>query len=269
MSRAHVTEVRCKSLLNRGTVGFAEYTLNAYLGCAFGCSFCYVPVVRDRRGQESPAPWGGWVQVKVNAPDVLRRELLRVDTGARIAIGTATDSWQPIEKRYGISRAILQELAYYPNRVSITTRSPLLLRDMDILAAMSDVVIGVSVATFDERARRVFEPYAPAVAGREALVRRLIGAGLAVRLFWCPILYGVSDSAPAVRAYLERAAALGVRQVVCDTLNYTQALAGPHMRLLRQYREVAGVPTAPSLPRAALAAEIARSSRRLGLRCAL
>ncbi|HXG23472.1 MAG TPA: hypothetical protein VNJ09_02870, partial [Chthonomonadales bacterium] len=138
MHRLHTTEVECKTILNRCTMPFADYTLNAYQGCAFGCSYCYVPVMRRRFRLEDEQKWGGWVQVKINAPEVLRRQMQQVPMEARIAIGTATDSWQPLEKRYGIARRILEELSYYPNPVRIVTRSPLLLRDIDILRRMAD-----------------------------------------------------------------------------------------------------------------------------------
>lgn len=265
MRNLHVEETECRTILNRSVMPFSDYTLNAYQGCAFGCSYCYVPMMRARRGQMDERAWGGWVQVKVNAPDVLRRQMLRVEPEARIAIGTATDSWQPLEKRYGITRRILEELALYRNPVSILTRSPLLIRDIDILTRMERVSVGVSLPTFDERARRVFEPDAPAIPGRVALVRRLVAAGLRVSLFWCPILPGVMDNAAAVEEYMGRAAELGVARVIWDTLNYTEGLARPHMQLLRVYREGGAGPRPPSLPKPALAREIARCAARHGL----
>src|SRR5579859_2773120 len=102
MRELHVEEIQCKTILNRSVMDFSDYTLNAYQGCAFACSYCYVPAMRARRGQIDERAWGGWVQVKVNAPDVLRRQMLKLQPEERIAIGTATDSWQPLEKRYGI-----------------------------------------------------------------------------------------------------------------------------------------------------------------------
>jgi DNA repair photolyase len=268
MRALNIQEVQCKTILNRSVMDFADYTLNAYEGCAFGCSYCYVPVIRQRRKQEDEHPWGGWVRVKVNAPDVLRRQMLRVEPDACIAIGTATDSWQPLDKKYGIARKILQELSYYPNPVRLLTRSPLLLRDIDLLTRMERVSVGVSLPTFDERARRVFEPYAPAIPGRVHLIRKLVEAGLRVTLFWCPILYGVSDHPDAVRDYVRQAAELGVAQMHCHTLHYTETLAKPHMQLLRVYRQVTGPTPQTSLPKPALTREIARWACHYGLKLA-
>jgi DNA repair photolyase len=267
MNRLQVEEIQCKTILNRSVMDFADYTLNAYEGCAFGCSYCYVPVMRQRRKQEDEHPWGGWVRVKVNAPDVLRRQMLRVPPEACIAIGTSTDSWQPLEKKYGIARRILLELSYYPNHVRLLTRSPLLLRDIDLLCKLERVSVGVSLPTFDERARRVFEPHAPAIPGRVHLIRQLVNAGLRVSLFWCPILYGVSDSAEAVHDYIQQASELGVSRIIYGTLNYTEALAKPHMRLLRVYREGADTPPPTGLTKPALLQEIERWARHYGVNC--
>jgi DNA repair photolyase len=269
MRNLRVQEVECRTILNRSVMPFSDYTLNAYQGCAFGCSYCYVPVMRGRRGQVDEEPWGGWVQVKVNAPEVLKKQMRRLAPEASIAIGTATDSWQPLEKRYGIARRILEEMAERPNPVSLLTRSPLLLRDIDVLKRMPGVKVGVSLPTFDEHARRVFEPMAPAIPGRVHLVRRLVEAGLEVSLFWCPILYGVTDNAEAVEEYLRQAKELGVARVVCDTLNYTEALAGPHMRLVRVYKEGLERPAPRPLARPALAREIEYWADHYGVRCRL
>jgi DNA repair photolyase len=268
MRDLHITEIQCKTILNRSVMPFADYTLNAYQGCAFGCSYCYVPVMRWRRGQVDDLKWGGWVWVKMNAAGVLRKQMQSIPLEARIAIGTSTDSWQPIEKRYGITRKILEELSYYPNPVSLLTRSPLLLRDIDILRTMSDVKVGVSVPTFDERVRRIFEPDASAIPGRAHLVRKLVEAGLRVSLFWCPILPGVMDNSESVRDYLRRAAELGVDRVVCDTLGYTERLAEPHKRLLQVYRQ--GIEFRPQrLAHPALSQEIARWADHFRIKCRL
>src|ERR1051326_6093168 len=97
--RIELTEAPCKSLLQKSKMGFTDYHINPYSGCAFGCSFCYVPSLRKFRGQEWET-WGRWAQAKTNAADVLRREMGKIDPEARITIGSATDAWQPAEKRY-------------------------------------------------------------------------------------------------------------------------------------------------------------------------
>jgi DNA repair photolyase len=269
MRRLHIEEIQCKTILNKSVMDFSDYTLNAYQGCAFACSYCYVPAMRARRGQVDDHAWGGWVQVKVNAPDVLRRQMLRVEPHEKIAIGTATDSWQPLEKKYRIARAILQELSYYPNAVSLLTRSPLLLRDLDLLRQIERLSVGVSLPTFDDRVRRVFEPFAPAVRGRVRLIEGLVSAGITPSLFWAPMLPGIADNARAVRDYLENAARLGVRRVLCLPFRYTDTLGAPHMRLLKLYREKESPAPVRTLPHWELAKEVEQTARRLGIEAAL
>lgn len=265
MRKLFIEEIQCKTILNKSVMDFADYTLNAYQGCAFGCSYCYVPAMRRKRGQIDEHAWGGWLQVKVNAADVLRRQMLRIEPEARIAIGTATDSWQSLEKKYGIARQVLQELSYYPNPVSVLSRSPLLIRDIDLLQKIENLSVGVSLPTFDERVRRAFEPNAPAIQGRVHLIRKLIEAGLSPTLFCAPLLPGVMDNAESVREYLRNAAEIGVQKVWCSLMHHTEMLAGPHMNLLRVYRTAEGKPSIPTLPRPELAKEVEKWSRHYGI----
>jgi DNA repair photolyase len=265
MKNLFVEEIECKTILNKSVMGFADYTLNAYQGCAFGCSYCYVPVMRSRRGQVDETRWGRWVQVKVNAPDVLRRQMLKVEPDARITIGTSTDSWQPLEKFYRITRQLLIEFSYYPNPLSILTRSPLLLRDIELLQRISNISVGVSLPTFDDGIRRAFEPFAPAIPGRVHLIKKLVEAGLPPSLACAPILPGVTDTAEFVQDYLRRTADLGVRRVWFGMFNYTEQLTAPHLRLRQAYREKAGTPTAPSIPKYRLAEEVRRCGREYGV----
>ncbi|MCS6831004.1 MAG: radical SAM protein [Armatimonadota bacterium] len=240
MRYLQVQEIRCKHLLHRTNASFAEWTLNPYIGCGFGCSYCYVPVLRAKRGQEGADTWGNWVQVKVNAPDVIRREMLDVPRDAHILIGSATDAWQPIEKRYCVSRGVLYELSFYPNKVTILTRSPLLIRDIDLLKRFEQVSVHISVPTVDEKVRRVFEPYAPSVAGRIRLTHRLLEAGIRATWAWCPFLPGVENTSEQIRRYVQTAAQAGVREIWVGRINYWSFLEERYRALLRKYRAQAG-----------------------------
>ncbi len=211
--------------------------------------------MRARRGQIDEKPWGDWVQVKLNAAEVLREQLLHIDPGAKIAIGTATDSWQPLEKRYAIARNCLEQIAWHSNPISLLTRSPLLLRDIDVLQDISDVKIGVSLPTFDDGTRRIFEPNAPAIRGRLNLIEALVNAGFHVSLFWCPILYGVNDNKEAIHDYVRRAADLGVTRLIYDTLGYRDFLWNAHLELLNSFQQYSPQ-SSPSLSNTAIADEI-------------
>lgn len=189
---------------------FAEWTLNPYGGCAFGCSYCFVPAMKARLGVELPAPWGEYVEVKENAAETLRRQMRAVKPGERITIGTATDPYQPAERTHRITRSLLEQLCFYDNPVSITTRSPLVLRDVDVLLRLANVRVNISIPFVDDAVRRAFEPNAPDPAGRLECVRRLRDAGISVSIFWAPVLPGVTDTERAMRAILTEFAGLSV-----------------------------------------------------------
>jgi DNA repair photolyase len=213
-------------------MGFADYTANVYAGCAFQCSYCFVPAIRSRRGMPEERPWGEWVEVKRNAAEVLRREMLRMPPTSRISIGTAADSWQPAERRYGISRRVLEVLQDYDNPISIVTRSPLIARDIDILRRFRRLRISISLPTFDDRIRSHFEPRAPSVSARCRLVKRLREAGIRVQLMFAPILPGLCDTRSAVVEYMHHAHALQVESVVFLEMGYLRWLGKGQQELM-------------------------------------
>ncbi|NUL82406.1 MAG: radical SAM protein [Armatimonadetes bacterium] len=215
-----IEEIRCKSLLHRCPMDFADFTLNPYEGCAFGCLYCYVPVIRVKRGQEDAVPWGQWARVKINAREVLRHELKRAPFGSRIAFGTATDSYQPLEKRYRITRGLLEELSWLPYTVSITTRSPIVLQDADLIASMSDIRINFSLPTHDDRVRKTLEPYAPSAQSRLKAIERLTAKGVAVNVFMAPLLPGAMDNESMIWRYCKAVADSGAKRVVCGSLRH-------------------------------------------------
>jgi DNA repair photolyase len=214
MRDVRTSQAQCKSILNRCPLDFAEWTLNPYAGCAFGCSYCYVPSLKAKLGVELPGPWGSYVDVKTNAAEVLRRQMRRVAAADRIAIGTATDPYQPAERRFRITRSVLEQLCFYENQVSIVTRSPLVVRDVDVLNRLADVTVSLSMPSVDDAVRRSFEPWAPAIGSRIEAVRRLQDVGIRVCVMWAPLLPGVADTRRSIRENLTAFAGLGAPVVV-------------------------------------------------------
>lgn len=226
--------IRCGTILNRCPMDFADWTLNPYGGCAFGCSYCFVPAMKARLGVALPAPWGEYVEVKENAAETLRRQMRTVKPKERIAIGTATDPYQPAERTHRITRSLLEQLCFYDNPVSITTRSPLVLRDVDVLLRLANVRVNVSIPFVDDAVRRAFEPNAPAPAGRLECVRRLRDAGIRVSIFWAPVLPGVTDTERAMRAMLTEFAKLDV-PVLAMPLRHVPWLPSDYEQRRRAY----------------------------------
>jgi DNA repair photolyase len=187
-----VIETGSRALLSaqtpRSFVREFDYTINPYGGCAFACTYCYVPSILRGRA-ESLGGWGAYVEVRVNAPAVLARTKDKL-AGRSFFCASATDPWQPVERRSRITRRLLEILVDVPFRYGLfSTRSPLILRDLDLLARMADrIEVGISVPTDREDLRRIFEPRNPPIAARLDTARRLREAGIPVRLHVSPAL---------------------------------------------------------------------------------
>lgn len=186
-----VREITATSILTPQKVGSLsagyDYTLNPYAGCSFACSYCYVPKFPNAR--HTLSEWGNWVEVKTNAAELIYKERARV-FGSRIFFGSATDPYQYAELKYGVTRACLEELLKYPpKKLTIHTRSHLMLRDLDLIAKFADrVSVGVSITTDSDEIAREFEPQAPSISRRLELVRALSGAGIEVFASLAPLL---------------------------------------------------------------------------------
>jgi DNA repair photolyase len=181
--RISVREVRCATLLHslnyRSSTG---YTANLYKGCTHGCVYCYAPsLTHDER------IWGTYVDVKVNAPLVLERELrgLRKE---EVFLSSASDPYQPVEARYRLTRRCLEVLHRHRFPVSILTRSPLVLRDLDLLKKLGSVRVGMSITTVPVRE---FEPGVPPLERRVDTLRRLRKAGIRTWVSLAPVIPGI------------------------------------------------------------------------------
>jgi DNA repair photolyase len=202
-------EEPCRSALNRVRGMMFSWSLNPYMGCAHQCTFCYVRAFERRADRPADDRYGTSIRVKVNVVDVLRREVNRPRWKAEvIAIGAATDPYQPAEGRYRLTRGCLEVLADRANPLSIITRSPLIVRDTDVLveaAARAHVSVTFSIPTLDDRIWRTTEPNTPPPAQRLRAIRHLRDAGLDVGVGMAPILPGLSDD-PTLMAEVVRAA---------------------------------------------------------------
>ena len=186
-----IKEIEARSILTPQTIGSLskhyDYALNPYGGCAFRCSYCYVPKFPNAR--HAPEDWGSWVEVKTNAPELIRKDRLKV-FGSRIFFSSATDPYQYVELKYRLSRLCLQELLrYQPAHITMHTRSHLMLEDIELLKAFGNrLQVGVSITTDDETIREKFEPGAPSLARRLELIASLSEQGVSVYASISPLL---------------------------------------------------------------------------------
>lgn len=187
-----VTEVQASTILTPQKVGSLaghyDYSLNPYAGCAFRCSYCYVPKFPSKRHDDFQQ-WGRWVEVKLNAPALIRKERTKV-FGSSIFFSSATDPYQYLELKYRLTRQCLTELLKYkPARLTMHTRSHLILQDIELLKQFGSVVrVGVSITTDDESIQREFEPGAPSIARRLEVLAGLKRAGIKTHASLAPLL---------------------------------------------------------------------------------
>jgi DNA repair photolyase len=208
-----------RSTLNRessGRMPFA-WTINPYRGCEFGCHYCYARYTHEFMELRDGGDFERKIYAKVNAPELLRRELLEArDRGLAIAIGTATDPYQPAEREFRITRRLLEVFAEFAGlEFSITTKGAvLILSDLDVLKTISRqhrFAVHMTVTTTDERLARLLEPKAPPPAKRLEAVRRLAEAGIRAGVNVMPILPAITDSPRALEELARQAAAAGAR----------------------------------------------------------
>ncbi len=223
-----VREVRCKSLLNR--CGIADYSFNCYTGCGHGCVYCYARFMQ--RFHPHDEPWGRFVDVKVNAADVLTRQLRRLAPGS-VFTCSACDGWQSVERHYRLTRRCCELLVDAGFHLGILTKSDLILCDLDVFEG-KDVRIGVTITTPDEAMARLWEPAASSVADRARVLRQAKAAGLETAVMFGPLLPGISDTPEALAELFAIAAEVGVDRIWTDTLNARPRVWPSVQALLRE-----------------------------------
>jgi DNA repair photolyase len=223
MKNLKVREMSCKSVLNKSGITSIDYALNPYTGCEHGCRYCYA--VFMKRFTNHKEPWGAFVDVKVNAPEVLAKQLISAKAGM-VSLSTVTDPYQPLEKKYRITRRCIEELAPYDLPLSILTKSPLVTRDIEVLRKFSDLEVGFSIAFLDESVRETFEARTPLTTARIEAARELAGEGIKTWFFLAPVFPGFSDQKEQLDQFFSQAGKVGVDYVLVDTLQlYTKPWA--------------------------------------------
>ena len=195
--RAEYREEPCKVALNRVKGMMFDWSLNPYMGCVHRCTFCYVRAFELRADRPFDDRYGSSIRVKTNVVEVLRRELAKASWEREtVAIGAATDPYQPAEGRYRLTRGCLEALGEAANPFSIITRGPLIIRDVDVLAdaaRRASVSVTFSIPTLDEEVWRRTEPGTAHPRQRLRALKTLVDAGIKASVGMAPILPGISD----------------------------------------------------------------------------
>src|SRR5213592_3688262 len=215
-------EEPCKSALNRVKGMMFDWSLNPYMVCVHRCTFCYVRAYERRADRPSDDRYGTSIRVKVNVAEVLRHELARPSWQREsVAIGAATDPYQPAEGRYRLTRACIEALGEAATPFSIITRGPMIVRDVDVLveaARRADVSVTFSIPTLDEDVWRKTEPSTAHPRQRLRAVARLVEAGIKTGVGMAPVLPGISDRPEQLREVVQAAREAGAAGVWTNLL---------------------------------------------------
>jgi DNA repair photolyase len=230
-----------KSLLNRCVSNRSmpfTWTINPYRGCEFGCRYCYARYTHEFMEMRDGMEFEQKIYVKQQAAELLRRDLRRVKADEAIAIGTATDPYQPAERRYEVTRGILEEFARRRGyEVSIITKSNMMVRDIELLQSVAKtnrISVHVTVTTLDIELARILEPRAPRPDLRMDAVRALSQAGVRVGVSCSPVVPGITDAPKDLESVIAAAAEAGAEYVFANPLFLKPCSAAVFLPFLEQ-----------------------------------
>jgi DNA repair photolyase len=220
--KAEYREEPCRNALNRVRGMSFKWSLNPYMGCVHQCTFCYVRAFEKRADRPFDDRYGSSIRVKVNVVEVLERELARASwKGEGVAVGAATDPYQPAEGRYRLTRGCIEAFADASNPFSIITRGPLIVRDVDVLqeaARRAKVSVTFSIPTLDDDVWRKTEPGTAHPRQRLRALKTLVDAGIRVGVGMAPVLPGISDSPEQLAEVVKAAREAGATGVWTNVL---------------------------------------------------
>ena len=205
-----IREIKAKSILSKSQV--YDYALNPYVGCQHGCVYCYAKFMKRFSGHWER--WGEFVDVKTNAPDLLSCEVKKKRVG-RVWISGVCDPYQPLEKKYMLTKRCLAILVENGWPFTVQTKSPLVLRDIGIVKRSKDGEVGFTITTADEKIRKLFEPGAPPSRTRIEALSKLHSEGIRTFAMIAPILPGAEGLVSVLKGKVE--------YVILDRLNYHYA----------------------------------------------
>lgn len=225
-----VNQIQAKSVLSKS--GISDYSVNCYVGCTHGCIYCYARFMKRFSGHEEP--WGKFLDVKVNAPDVLAREVKRKPVG-RVFLSSVCDAYQPMERRYGLTRECVRILIDSGFHVGILTKSKLVTRDFDILQGHANCDVSCTLTMVDEQLRFRIEPGASPTWERIAALEEACSREIPAGAFLGPFLPGLSDTDEALEALFSAVAPLPLSHVYADKINRRPGVWDSIVPFLRRY----------------------------------
>lgn len=202
-----VREIYARCIVSKSKV--FSYAINPYIGCQHGCTYCYARFMK--RFTEHKEPWGEFVDVKINAPDLLQKEINKKPPG-RVWVSGVCDPYQPIEKKYELTKKCLEILIQHDWPITIQTKSPLVLRDIELLRGSSKIEVGLTITTGDDKVRQLFEPNAPPIKARIRALEELHLARISTFVMIAPMLPKAEELVAVLRGKVD--------YVLIDRMNY-------------------------------------------------
>ncbi len=207
-------EIKVKSILGKSKI--LDYCINPYVGCQHGCLYCYAEYY-TRRFRQFKEKWGSFVEVKINAPEVLEKEIKKREMSS-VYLSSMTDAYQPVESRYNITRKTIEILVKNEWPFVIQTKSPLVLRDLDILKGYNNVEIGFTIITVDEQKRKLLEPNSPSIESRFKALEVLNKNKIKTFVFIGPIIRPLV-SMNEIFSIMKKSKVVGTKKIFFDKLN--------------------------------------------------
>jgi DNA repair photolyase len=231
-----------RSILNKSTskrLRWLAWSINPYRGCEFGCKYCYARYTHEFMELRDPLAFERLIFVKQHAAWLLEQELRKIDPADEIALGTATDPYQPIERRTQITRSLLEVFARRKGyHLGIITKSKLIERDIDLLTEISKhnkLVVHITITTPDAKLARLLEPRAPRPDLRFQVVKQLREANITTGILCCPLLPGITDSEAAIDGMARRAAAVGASFFAANPLFLKPCSRPTYLSFVREH----------------------------------
>lgn len=209
-----VKEKICKSILSKS--GITDYSLNCYTGCEHGCLYCYARFMRKYTGHKEP--WGKFVDIKINAPLILEKEIKRKPKG-EVFISSVCDPYQPLEKKYQLTRKCLKILVENGFPITILTKSSLVKRDFDILKNYLQIDLGLTITTMDENLKEKIEPHSSSSEERISALKEASKSGIRTYCFLGPFLPFIGDREESLKRLFEAVSSLKLAYIYVDRLN--------------------------------------------------
>ncbi|PIU02593.1 MAG: radical SAM protein [Candidatus Diapherotrites archaeon CG09_land_8_20_14_0_10_32_12] len=185
-----IKEIKAKSIITKSGLPDSDFVINPYIGCQHGCKYCYARFMKRFTGHTEP--WGSFVDVKVNAPDLIPRNTNKYKCKS-ITISSVTDPYQPIERKYRLTRKILERLIPLQPHLGLMTKSDLVVRDIDLFKQFKDCIVALSLSILDNKIRKELEPLSSSANKRINALKEVHKNKIPTALFISPIFPGITD----------------------------------------------------------------------------